>query len=195
MFFIPTSFEKFEQVRAATRKQEPFPDNKFDFVAYQIIASKCPAQSFMASKPLSENPFTVSVLVSFIRGLLEHPYWLGSGDHVNSSMLLELFQQFGAYVCHHFKLEQSQDFEIMAVENCEFKKFIELETLFEIQLVGIKSVSLKDSAPLESTPEGFPSNDWGIPTCLRLDVRVIQFGAVCCVCQFYVNAQDHRAKI
>lgn len=103
------------------------------------------SQSIGSSSPDSSPIFALSCFVSFQRGLVEHPYWIGTGDHVNSHHQLDLYLQFARLLCHEAGILIPDDFAIVAVKSVQLKKFVELDALYDFQLQSASWLQATDS--------------------------------------------------
>eukprot|EP01126_Amoeba_proteus_P041523 TRINITY_DN4471_c0_g1_i2.p1 TRINITY_DN4471_c0_g1~~TRINITY_DN4471_c0_g1_i2.p1 ORF type:complete len:201 (+),score=30.98 TRINITY_DN4471_c0_g1_i2:334-936(+) len=114
------SGEKFKKQRRTMKRRHPKVDDaNFHFFDWGTLGENEISFFYVASEGLAQFPgqttnlmgrtdettvvlLKLKALVSVERGLTNHPYWTGSGDHVNSMMQIELYQHFGKIFAKKF---------------------------------------------------------------------------------------------
>ncbi len=83
----------------------------------------------------------------------DHPYYSGSGDHVNTQMLSDLLLQFGAAVCREVLGVEADSFLTVA-SSMHMLRFVEFDVEMLLELTGtaaatVSAKSFSDAAPFE----------------------------------------------
>jgi hypothetical protein len=73
----------------------------------------------------------------------EHPYYGGSGDHVNTGMQADCFFQFAAAVCRSV-LGIAADSFVTVASSMEMLRFVEFDVEIALELTGTSSVEVSD---------------------------------------------------
>ena len=108
-------------------------------------------------------------VVSKRMAMEEHPYYEGSGDHVNTQMQSDLFLQFCAAVCRKVMGVEADSFVTVA-SSMQMLRFVEfdVETLLELTETAAATVSDK---PFEDTAPFEVAREWSDVEC---ELRVVR---------------------
>lgn len=107
------------------------------------------------------NPFTLSALVSKERGIKNHPYWTGSGDHVNSQMQLDMYRQFGFGLCYKMGLwAPNATLALAALKEISYRHYVEFDSVFELEYAGHSIHPIASFCPYDKTEIGMPCSEW-----------------------------------
>lgn len=170
------------------------PDSQFPFAKAAVFGLPKHEIIFF-SDFISTDPFTVDVLVSKERGMVNHPYFTGSGDHVNSQMQMDFYRQFGTAVCYKTGLwSPTSKLMMVALQDISYKHYIEFGSVFQLKYVKHTIHSVSQFTTFDKTEIGKPSREWATDKFVCIEAKCEQFGKLCSTIKFWMAQTDGKVR-
>lgn len=120
----------FEGWRAKAKQERAGePVDGFDFVAHERVGVATPIECFLGALDPSPRPVARALITPETGLPPNHPYLDGSGDHVNSTHLVEVARQFACLV-------RERSDELVTSGSMSFQRYVELGRSFQLSSSG-----------------------------------------------------------